>query len=177
VDHRHTQGDPQTGDHQRDGPRHAGRTRRASSHTRPLPKPDRQRHQPGTSVRSLAFRACLSRAARKRAWPVLRGGGAATRRRYPTNGGSPNCSGAAWTAACSARSTSSPPRWKAGSRPGTPAPGRSSGPRPPTRSSTASAATAHASLDRETRLQLAAGASLAQSEPWVDSQQGQDITR
>ena len=64
-------------------------------------------------------------------------------------GGSPNCSAAAWTAGCSAPSTSSPPRWKSGSRSGTPAPGPSGGPRPPTRSSTASAATAHASQDRD----------------------------
>jgi hypothetical protein len=67
-----------------------------------------------------------------------------------SSGGSPNCSAAAWTAACSAPSTSSPPRWRTGSRSGTPAPGPSGGPRPPTRSSTASAATAHASLDRDT---------------------------
>ena len=67
------------------------------------------------------------------------------------NGGSPNCSAAAWTAAYSARSTSSPPPWKTGSRPGTTPPGPSGGPRPPTRSSTASAATAHASQDRDTR--------------------------
>src|SRR5207249_552138 len=38
---------------------------------------------------------------------------------------------------------------KTGSRPGTPMPGPSGGPRPPTRSSTASAATAHASPDRD----------------------------
>ena len=68
-----------------------------------------------------------------------------------SNGGSPSCSAAAWTAACSARSTSSPPPWRTGSRPGTPPPGHSHGPRPPTRSSTASAATAHASQDRDTR--------------------------
>jgi transposase len=60
------------------------------------------------------------------------------------------CSAAARTAACSARSTNSPPPWRTGSRSGTPPPGRSSGPRPPTRSSTASAATAHASPDRLT---------------------------
>src|SRR5512135_3227847 len=69
------------------------------------------------------------------------------------NGGSPNCSAAAWTAACSAPSTSSPPHWRTGSRSGMPPPGRSSGPRPPTRTSTASAATAHASQDRDTRHQ------------------------
>jgi hypothetical protein len=67
-----------------------------------------------------------------------------------SNDGSPNCSAAAWTAAYSARSTTSPRRWKIGSRSGTPAPGPSNGPRPPTRSSTASAATAHASPDRDT---------------------------
>jgi transposase len=66
------------------------------------------------------------------------------------NGGSPNCSGGAWTAACSAPWTSSPPRWKTGSSSGMPPPGPSGGPRPPTRSSTASAATAHASPDRDT---------------------------
>jgi len=72
------------------------------------------------------------------------------------NGGSPNCSAAAWIAACSAPSTSSPPRRKSGSRSGTPPPGRLSGPRPPTRSSTASAATAHASPDRDTSLRYSA---------------------
>jgi len=45
VAHRHAQGDPQTRDRQRDGPRHAGRTRRTPSHTHPLPPPQ-QRHQP-----------------------------------------------------------------------------------------------------------------------------------
>jgi transposase len=70
-------------------------------------------------------------------------------------GGSPSCSGAAWTAACSAPSTNSSPRWRTGSRSGMPVPGPSSGPRPPTRSSTASAATAHASPDRDTRLPTA----------------------
>ena len=50
---------------QRDGPRHAGRTRRIPPHTRTLPPPYRQRHQPGASARSTALRACLSRAARK----------------------------------------------------------------------------------------------------------------
>jgi transposase len=74
-----------------------------------------------------------------------------------SNGGSPNCSGAAWTAASSAPSTSSPPPWKTGSRPGTPPPGPSNGPRPQTRSSTASAATAHASQDRDTRKSATAG--------------------
>jgi hypothetical protein len=64
VAHRHAQGDPQARDHQRDGPRHAGRTRRTLSHARPLPPP-RQRHQPSTSARQRASRACLSRAARK----------------------------------------------------------------------------------------------------------------
>ncbi len=71
-------------------------------------------------------------------------------------GGSPSCSGAAWTAACSAPSTSSPPRWRTGSRPGTLMPGPSGGPRPPTRSSTGSAVTAHASQDRDTRRSPAA---------------------
>src|SRR5712692_5021088 len=67
-----------------------------------------------------------------------------------SSGGSPNCNDAAWTAACSAHSTNSPPRWRTGSRPGTAMPGPSTGPRPPTRSSTASAATAHASPERDT---------------------------
>ena len=66
------------------------------------------------------------------------------------SGGSPNCSGAAWTAACSAPWTISPPRWRTGSSSGTSTPGPSHGPRPPTRSSTAPAATAHASPDRVT---------------------------
>ncbi len=65
-------------------------------------------------------------------------------------GGSPSCSAAAWTAACSAHPANSPPRWRNGSRSGMPAPGPSGGPRPPIRSSTASAATAHASPDRDT---------------------------
>src|SRR5580704_13174489 len=39
VAHRHAQGDPQARDRQRDGPRHAGRTRRTPPHTRPLPTP------------------------------------------------------------------------------------------------------------------------------------------
>ena len=66
------------------------------------------------------------------------------------NGGSPSCSGAAWTAVCSAPSMNSPLRCRTGSRSGMPAPGPSSGPRPPIRSSTASAATAHASPNRDT---------------------------
>src|SRR6266536_748757 len=74
-----------------------------------------------------------------------------------SSGGSPNCSAAAWTAACSAPSTSSPPHWRTGSRPGTAMPGPSSGPRPPTRSSTASAATAHASPNRDTSRTCLAG--------------------
>ena len=65
VAHRHAQGDPQARDRQRDGPRHPGRTRRIPPHTRTLPPPHRQRHQPGASARPAAFRACLSRAARK----------------------------------------------------------------------------------------------------------------
>ena len=72
-------------------------------------------------------------------------------------GGSPNCSAAAWTAACSVRLTTSPPRWRTGSRTGTPTPSPSGGPRPPTRSSTGSAATAHASPDRDTRCQSGPG--------------------
>jgi transposase len=88
-------------------------------------------------------------------WPIP-GSSCTSRRRTPLgsarwNGGSPSCSAAAWTAACSARSMSSPPHWRPGLSSGTPPPGRSSGPRPPTRSSTASADTAHASPDRDTR--------------------------
>ncbi len=73
VAYRHAQGDPQARDRQRDGPRHPGRTSRIPPHTRTLPPPDRQRHQPGASARFASLRACLSRAARKRARPVLRG--------------------------------------------------------------------------------------------------------
>ena len=84
VAHRHAQGDPQARDRQRDGPRHAGRTRRAPSHTRPLPTPSRQRQQPSTSARPRTTRACLSRAARKRARPVLRGPRRGNAPGYPT---------------------------------------------------------------------------------------------
>ena len=63
--HRHAQGDPQARDRQRDGPRHAGRTRRIPPHTRLLPQPHRERHQHGTTARPAAIRACSSRAARK----------------------------------------------------------------------------------------------------------------
>jgi hypothetical protein len=42
----------------------------------------------------------------------LLGGGTATRRRYPTSDGFPNCSGDARSAGCSAPSTSSPPHSK-----------------------------------------------------------------
>jgi hypothetical protein len=74
--------------HQRDGPRHAGRTRRAPSHTRPLPPPHRRRYQLGTSARPRAIRACLTRLTGKRARPVLRGTpaqqrGGLTRRAVP----------------------------------------------------------------------------------------------
>ncbi len=55
-----------------------------------------------------------------------------------------------WFAELQRRCPSSPPHWRTGSRPGTAMPGPSSGPRPPTRSSTASAATAHASPNRDT---------------------------
>ena len=72
VAYRHAQSDPQARDRQRDRPRHAGRTRRALPHTRPLPTPY-QRRQPSTSARSRAIRACLSRLPGKRARPVLRG--------------------------------------------------------------------------------------------------------
>ena len=67
-----------------------------------------------------------------------------------SNGGWPNCNGAAWNAAYSAPSMSSPPRSKSGSSSGTKAPSPSNGPRPLTRSSTVSAATVHASQNRLT---------------------------
>ena len=64
--------------------------------------------------------------------------------------GSPRSSAAASTAASSAHSKTSPPRCRNGSSSGTTLPGPSSGPRPPTRSSTPSADTAHESHDRLT---------------------------
>ena len=63
----------------------------------------------------------------------------------------PSGSAAASTAACSAHSKTSPPRSRNGSSSGTTPPGPSNGPRPPTRSSTGSAATATESQDRLTR--------------------------
>jgi hypothetical protein len=59
--------------------------------------------------------------------------------------------GAAWSEECSAHWMTSSPHSRTGSRSGTTRPGPSHGPRPPIRSSTASAATAHASPNRLTR--------------------------
>jgi hypothetical protein len=102
-----------------------------------------------------------------------RGSGCTSRRRTRrgsarSSGGSPNWSGAASSAAPSARWTRSRPHWRSGSAPGTKRHGHSSGPRPPTRSSTASAVTAHAYQDQDTRLDQA----LDQGESHPKSQRG-----
>jgi transposase len=112
---------------------------------------------PGLAIHVICDNLSTHKAPVVQRWLLAHPGSCCTSR-PPTPRGStrssdgwPNCSGAASNAECSAPWKSSPMRSKSGSNSGTKAPGPSSGPRPLTRSSTVSAATVHASLNRLTR--------------------------